>query len=80
MVLCRDGKGVLSVLFNDKGGVQAKNFDLVGAVADDRVSWALWLNYLAGKKVASEVARVNIVDGIMEFVERPVGTVAAQVV
>jgi hypothetical protein len=49
-------------------------------VEDERVSRALWLNYLAGKKVASEPARKNIVEGIMEFVERPIGTVAAQVV
>jgi hypothetical protein len=38
------------------------------------------LNYLAGKTVASEGARKSIVEGIMEFVERPVGTVATQVV
>jgi hypothetical protein len=53
---------------------------LIGVVEDERVSRALWLNYLAGKKVASEPARQNVVQGIMGFVERPVGTVAAQIV
>jgi hypothetical protein len=51
----------------------------LGEVQDERISRAVWLNYLAGKSVASEPARASIVDGIMEFVERPVGTVATQV-
>lgn len=76
MILCRDETGALDVLYDDgKTGRQT-----VGRVEDERVSRLLWLNYLAGKKVASEEARKNIIDGIMEFVERPVGTVATQVV
>jgi hypothetical protein len=52
----------------------------VGVVPDERISRLIWLNYLAGSKVASEAARQNIITGVMEFVERPVGTVATQVV
>lgn len=77
LLMVRGGSGALSVAYdNGKSGVLEK----IGSVHDERVSRALWLTYLAGSKVASDVARKNIVDGIMEFVERPVGTVATQVV
>ncbi|KAK1835333.1 chalcone-flavanone isomerase-domain-containing protein [Podospora conica] len=79
LLLIRDGKGTLSIEFN-AGGKSGKKRQHIGTVEDERVSRALWLNYLAGAKVASEPARCSIVEGIMEFVERPVGTVAAQVV
>ncbi|PKS11096.1 hypothetical protein jhhlp_002857 [Lomentospora prolificans] len=77
LLLCRDAAGKLIVIYDDKtdaGRVE------IGRVEDERVSRLLWLNYLAGSKVASEPARQSIIDGVMEFVERPVGTVAAQVV
>lgn len=77
MLLCRDTKGVLEVLYDHEPG---KGRQTIGRVEDERVSRLLWLNYLAGNKVASEDARKNIVDGVMEFVERPIGTVATQVV
>ena len=77
LLLVRDGRGGLTVAYDEGTG---RGCELVGTVADERVSRALWLNYLAGKKVASEPARESIVDGVMEFVERPIGTVAAQVV
>lgn len=51
----------------------------LGEVKDERVSRGLWLNYLGGKNVSSDSARKSIVEGLMEFVERPVGTVAGQV-
>ncbi|KAI0017791.1 chalcone-flavanone isomerase-domain-containing protein [Xylariomycetidae sp. FL0641] len=77
MLLCRDADGRLSILYDDgkSGGLAS-----LGSVQDERLSRLLWLNWLAGAKVASEPARKNIVEGIMEFVERPVGTVATQVV
>jgi hypothetical protein len=85
LILVRDEKGCLTILYDD--GKQQKQktereevLGTIGRVTDERISRALWLNYLAGKAVASEPARKNIVEGIMEFVERPVGTVAAQVV
>ncbi|KAH6850480.1 chalcone-flavanone isomerase-domain-containing protein [Chaetomium sp. MPI-CAGE-AT-0009] len=83
LLLVRDETGRLSIAYdggaNKKEGRPAGR-QLIGVVEDERVSRALWLNYLAGKKVASEPARKSIVEGIMEFVERPIGTVAAQVV
>lgn len=77
LLLMRDGSGRLHIAYDDgkKGGSK-----LLGTVNSPELSKALWLNYLAGKKVASEPARKSIVEGIMEFVERPVGTVATQVV
>ena len=83
LLLVRDEEGRLRIEYDDganKKSGRPTGRQLIGAVDDERVSRALWLNYLAGKKVASEPARKSIVEGIMEFVERPVGTVAAQVV
>ncbi|KAI9874870.1 MAG: Altered inheritance of mitochondria protein 18 mitochondrial [Pleopsidium flavum] len=71
LLLTRDGKGVLQAWCDD-----AK----MGEVRDERVGRQVWLGYLAGKNVASEGTRRNVVEGVMEFVERPVGTVATQVV
>lgn len=78
LLLCRDGSGRLSVMYGDVG--EGPRGSIMGTVEDERVSRLLWLNYLAGKNVASEGARGNIIAGVMEFVERPVGTVATQVV
>lgn len=75
LLLSRNETGSFVAWYDD-----AKNGPVrLGEVPDERVSRALWLQYLGGKNVASEVARKSIVDGIMEFVERPVGTVATQV-
>jgi len=75
LLLSRDRKGKLAVWYDDgKNGAQR-----LGQVEDERISRTVWLNYLAGKTVASEGARKSIVEGVMEFVERPVGTVATQV-
>lgn len=75
LLLSRDGKGKMAVWYDD-GKIGARR---LGDVGDERISRAVWLNYLAGKNVASEPARKSIIDGVMEFVERPVGTVATQV-
>ncbi|KAL2162927.1 hypothetical protein VTH06DRAFT_6763 [Thermothelomyces fergusii] len=83
LLLVRDETGRLSIAYDggaDKKEGRSAGRQLIGVVEDERLSRALWLNYLAGKKVASEPARQNIVEGIMEFVGRPVGTVASQVV
>ncbi len=75
LVLARNEKGVLCAWFDDgKHGPQR-----LGEVADERISRALWMHYLTGKHVASEPMRKSVVEGLMEFVERPVGTVEAQV-
>lgn len=76
LLLSRDPNGKVAVWYDD-GKVGATR---LGQVVDERISRGLWLNYLAGKTVASEGARKSIIDGVMEFVERPVGTVATQVV
>jgi hypothetical protein len=88
MLLVRDGRGRLKVLYGgggDAGGrageaagskANAKEAVAVriGSVADERISRLIWLNYLAGAKVASEGARQSVVEGVLKLVERPVGT------
>ena len=59
---------------------QAEGLSLLGGVKDERVSRLVWMGYLAGENVASEEARQNVVNGIMEIVERPFGTVETQVI
>ncbi|OCT53136.1 hypothetical protein CLCR_10317 [Cladophialophora carrionii] len=77
LLLVRDGQGKMSVWEEtSKTGDRVK----MGDISDERVGRLLWLGYLAGKNVSSEPARQNVVEGCMEFVERPVGTVATQVV
>lgn len=75
LLLARDQRGKLAVWYDD-GKIGAQR---LGAVTDERISRVVWLNYLAGKSVASEPARKSIVEGVIEFVERPIGTVATQV-
>jgi hypothetical protein len=53
---------------------------LLGGVKDERISRLVWMGYLAGETIASEDARQSIVDGVMELVERPIGTVETQVI
>ncbi|OAA56550.1 Chalcone isomerase, subgroup [Niveomyces insectorum RCEF 264] len=77
LLLVRDADGGLRIVYDDG---RSAGRQLLGAVRDERLSRALWLNYLGGRTVASEPARQSIVDGVIEFVERPVGTVATQVV
>ena len=59
-----------------KGGRMA----LLGTVKDEKISRLVWMGYLTGQNVASEDARRSIVDGVIEIVERPVGTIETQVV
>ena len=76
LLMLRDKAGKLTLVY-DEG--KSSGRELIGTVRDERISRALWMNYLGGKKVASEEAKTSIVNGIMGFVERPVGTVATQV-
>lgn len=59
-----------------KGG----QMTLLGTVKDERISRLVWMGYLAGPNIASEDARRSVVDGLIEIVERPVGTIETQVV
>lgn len=77
LLIVRGSDGALSVVFDDGRSMGRR---LLGSVGDERVSRALWMNYLGGPNVASESTRRSIVDGMIEFVERPIGTVATQVV
>ncbi|QPC76583.1 hypothetical protein HYE68_007335 [Fusarium pseudograminearum] len=79
LLLVRDGAGKMTITYNDSTRKEPVK-TVLGTVDDERLSRLLWLNYLAGSKVASEEARKNIINGVMEFVERPVGTVATQVI
>ena len=76
LLLTRDAKGRMSAWYEDTKGARTK----FGHIDDERVSRLIWLQYLSGKNPSSESARKSVVDGVMEYVERPVGTVAAQVV
>jgi hypothetical protein len=77
LVLMRGAQGALDALFQPEA---SKPIQWMGRVSDERISRLVWLNYLAGKTVASDGARRNIVDGLMTVVERPVGTVTQRVV
>lgn len=76
LLLARDAKRKMDVWTEDKKGGRVK----MGQVVDERVGRLLWLGYLAGKNVSSEPTRQSVVEGCMEFVERPVGTVATKVI
>ena len=75
LLLTRDAQGKMAAWFEEKQGSLR-----LGGVDDERISRLIWLGYLAGKNVSSEGARKSVADGVMGFVERPVGTVAQQVV
>lgn len=76
LLLHRDARGVLSVLFDPSGkndGTLGPETVNMGKVEDKRISALLWLNYLAGDKVASKGARESVVDGVVGMAERPAG-------
>ncbi|MCJ1248548.1 Altered inheritance of mitochondria protein 18 mitochondrial [Trapelia coarctata] len=78
LMLERTGEGGLRAWVEGEGEGEG-GFWKLGDVKDERVGRLVWMGYLAGKNVASEGARRSVVDGVMEFVERPVGTVETQV-
>lgn len=75
LLLIRDAQGKMAAWIEEKQGSLR-----LGGLEDERISRLIWLGYLAGKNVSSEGARRSVVDGVMEFVERPLGTVAQQVI
>lgn len=76
LLLTRNAKGVLEAIYEDRDGARTK----FGQIDDERISRLMWLQYLSGRYPSSESARQSIVEGVMNFVARPVGTVATQVV
>ncbi|TKA80959.1 hypothetical protein B0A55_02395 [Friedmanniomyces simplex] len=79
LVLSRDERGALDVLYQPKPDQGGKEMERLGSLLDERVSRLLWFGYLAGAKVSSQGAREGVVNGCMEFVERPVGSVETMV-
>ncbi|KAF5873472.1 putative chalcone-flavanone isomerase protein [Botrytis fragariae] len=75
LLLSRDESGKLGVWYED--GVSGSQ--RLGEVRDERISRGIWLGYLAGANVSSEEARRSVVEGVMRFVERPVGSVEGMV-
>ena len=59
---------------------EGEKMTLLGGLKEERISRLVWMGYLAGDHIASEEARESVVRGIMEIVERPIGTVETQVV
>lgn len=80
LMLGRGQDGALSVWVEEEVEGKAGEFLRLGGVRDERVARLVWLGYLAGGNVASEGARKSVVEGVMELVERPIGTVETQVV
>lgn len=76
LLLERDARGGLGAWVEEGEGEMVR----LGEVRDERVGRLVWLGYLAGKTVSSEGARRSVVEGVLGLVERPVGTVATQVV
>ena len=77
LLLARDDNGKLGALYQEKEG--RATYQDMGGVDDERIGRLVWMGYLAGKNVSSESARNGIVEGVMEFVERPVGTVETRI-
>ncbi|KAI4251426.1 MAG: hypothetical protein L6R42_008391 [Xanthoria sp. 1 TBL-2021] len=64
----------------EKQGTKTGQMSYLGGLQDERISRLVWLGYLAGQNVASEGARKNVVEGVMEIVGRPIGTIDTQVI
>ncbi|KAF1816575.1 hypothetical protein P152DRAFT_389726 [Eremomyces bilateralis CBS 781.70] len=83
IVLRRKEQGELEMLFQKREKVEGRGvggeWEGLGTVEDERVARLLWLGYLGGKKVSSEGVRKAVVEGCMELVERPTGTLATRV-
>jgi len=75
LLLTRDGRGKLDMVHQ----ASDEQITHLGSVDDERISRLIWLGYLGGKSVSSEAARAEIINGILELVERPVGTAATKV-
>ncbi|KAL0256998.1 Altered inheritance of mitochondria protein 18 mitochondrial [Diplodia seriata] len=81
LLLRRDAKGALDMFYQATGkdGSNMGPLEALGTVNDERLTRLSWLLYLGGKNVSSEGARKHVVDGCLELVERPIGTVETRV-
>ena len=91
MLLGKGGPGDLRIWLEDGATISAESdapnpvqtkdrLALLGRIEDERVSRLIWMGYLAGSKVSSEFARQSIVEGLMDVVSRPSGTLETQVI
>ncbi|KAL9055347.1 MAG: hypothetical protein Q9206_003174 [Seirophora lacunosa] len=87
LMMNRGAAGDLGVWVEDEVSEQAEQkkgkkgeMKYLGGLKDEKISRLVWLGYLGGGNVASEEARRSVVDGVMDIVERPIGTLATQVV
>ncbi|KAI4136467.1 MAG: hypothetical protein L6R39_007767, partial [Caloplaca ligustica] len=86
LMMNRGAEGELGVWVEDEVSEQAGKkgehgeIKYLGGLEDERISRLVWLGYLGGGSVASEDARKSVVEGVMEIVERPIGTIDTQVV
>lgn len=84
ILLSRTKAGALRALYQPLlseggNGADVKPLVSLGEVEDPRVSRLVWLLYLGGQNVSSEMARQSVVDGCVGITERPVGTVEGRV-
>ncbi|EUC45347.1 hypothetical protein COCMIDRAFT_95757 [Bipolaris oryzae ATCC 44560] len=83
IILTRKKNGTLGALYQPIVKVEKKEKMgtpmWLGKVEDERVGRLVWLLYLGGQNVSSEDARKSIVDGCLDIVERPVGTLETMV-
>lgn len=82
LLLRRDAKGALEMFYqatSGKNGGKMGPLETLGTVSDERLARLSWLLYLGGKNVSSEDARKSVVDGCLDLVERPIGTVETRV-
>ncbi|KAL8651433.1 MAG: hypothetical protein Q9210_003257 [Variospora velana] len=86
LMMSRGVAGDLGVWVEDEVSEQAEKqgkkgeMKYLGGLKDERISRLVWLGYLGGGNVASEEARKSVVEGVMDIVERPIGTIDTQVV
>ena len=83
ILLERDARGKLTTWVQGKSDQEkefGEGFELMGELDDERISRLIWLGYLAGPKPSSPAARDSVVDGVIEAVGRPIGTVETKVV
>ncbi|KAI4177030.1 MAG: hypothetical protein LQ343_000510 [Gyalolechia ehrenbergii] len=86
LLMSRGTTGELGVWAEDDVPEQAEKkgergkMKYLGGLKDERISRLVWLGYLGGGNVASDEARMSVVEGVMDIVERPIGTLATQVV
>ena len=71
---------VPSIVGEKPDAVKKGKMSSIGKVGDERISRLVWMGYLTGDNVASEEARKSIVEGVMDIVGRPIGTIETRVI